>query len=111
MRQLADLQTFSAVWELPLFAEQRRPDRQGADVGNPPPALDDLMLTGVVVAPPLRVALFRRSGNEVLSVKEGDPLPNGWSLAHIEEQKVELTFGEHRHTLQISSPRLPMSIQ
>jgi general secretion pathway protein N len=111
-RHVVDLQTYSAVWELPLFADQRRPDpEQDADAGNPPPTFDDLLLTGVIVAPPLRVALLRQSGDQVLSLKEGDVLPNGWSLAHIEEQKVELTYGAHHHTLEISSPRLPMPIQ
>ncbi|QVL18968.1 hypothetical protein KH389_27035 [Pseudomonas qingdaonensis] len=109
-RPMIDLQAYSAVWELPLFAEQRRPDPQDPDAGTPPPALDDLVLTGVIVAPPLRVALLRQSGDQVLSAKEGDALPNGWSLARIEEQKVELTYGEHRHTLEISSPKLPMPI-
>ncbi|MCM8915449.1 hypothetical protein LJD21_25075 [Pseudomonas inefficax] len=108
---MVDLQAYSAVWELPLFADQRRPDPQDPNVGTPAPALDDLVLTGVIVAPPLRVALLRQSGDQVLSAKEGDVLPNGWSLAHIEEQKVELAYGENRHTLEISSPKLPMSIE
>jgi len=110
-RSVVDLQTYSAVWELPLFADQRRPDPQDPNAGVPPPTLDDLVLTGVIVAPPLRVALLRQSGDQVLSAKEGDVLPNGWSLAQIEEQKVELTYGENRHTLEVSSPKLPMSIE
>lgn len=108
---VVDLQTYSAVWELPLFADQRRPDPLDPNAGTPPPALDDLVLTGVIVAPPLRVALLRQSGDQVLSAKEGDVLPNGWSLAHIDEQKVELTYGESRQTLEISSPKLPMPIE
>lgn len=110
-RPHVDLQTYSAVWELPLFADRRLPDPQDPNAGTLPPALDDLVLTGVIVAPPLRVALLRQSGDQVLSVKEGDVLPNGWSLAHIEEQKVELAYGETRQTLEISSPKLPMSIE
>lgn len=110
-RSVVDLQTYSAVWELPLFADRRRPDPLDPNAGTPPPALDDLVLTGVIVAPPLRVALLRQSGDQALSAKEGDVLPNGWSLAHIEEQKVELAYGEKRHTLEISSPKLPMSIE
>lgn len=108
---MVDLQTYSAVWELPLFTEQRRPDSQDLTAGMPPPALDDLVLTGVIVAPPLRVALLRQNGEKVLSAKEGDALPNGWSLSHIEEHRVELAYGDNRHTLEISSPKLPMSIE
>lgn len=110
-RPVVDLQTYSAVWELPLFADQRRPDPLDPNAGTPPPPVDDLVLTGVIVAPPLRVALLRQSGDQVLSAKEGDVLPNGWSLAHIDEQKIELAYGEKRHTLEISSPKLPMSIE
>lgn len=110
-RSVVDLQTFSAVWELPLFVDQRRPDPQDPNTGLPPPTLDNLILTGVIVAPPLRVALLRQNGDQVLSAKEGDVLPNGWTLTQVEELKVELAYGENRHTLEISSPKLPMSIE
>ncbi|WP_110973393.1 type II secretion system protein N [Pseudomonas huaxiensis] len=107
-RRPVELLVYSAIWELPLFAERRHadaaPDEQ---VSSPPPATDELSLTGVMVAPPLRVAFIQQSGQRALTVRQGDVLPGGWVVTHIDERQVELSIGPHRHSLQISSPRLP----
>ncbi|WMD20208.1 hypothetical protein RAS12_26965 [Achromobacter seleniivolatilans] len=112
VRTFADLQTYSAIWERPLFSEQRKPDFQSAAPTDvPPPGVDDLTLTGVILAPPMRRAWLKQRGGQILSLKEGDLLPNGWSLIRIEDRKIEISYGAHRHILTISSLRLPTSSQ
>ena len=109
VRQPVDLQTYSAVWEVPLFAPGRRADpSQVRGPELPPPDLGGLQLSGVVIAPPLRLALLKQSEGQTLSLRQGESLPDGWLLEQVDEQRIQLTHGAHRQTLEISSPRLPM---
>lgn len=109
VRPFVDLQTYSGIWEVPLFTPGRQADAGNASQVAALPLPADLVLTGVMVAPPLRVAFLRQGTGEAIALREGQALPGGWTVAHIEEQRVELVNGGSHQALEISSPRLPLN--
>ncbi|MGY2413096.1 hypothetical protein [Pseudomonas pergaminensis] len=106
------LQDYSQVWTLPLFNKERAADAVNAAQENiaSVPLLDSFSLTGVVASEEVRVALLKENSGDVLSVREGQALPNGWVVERIDQRHVELVHGKTRQTLQVSSPRLSMEI-
>jgi len=106
----AQLQDYQQVWLAPLFHAGRQPDAANAAVGgvDAAPMLDSLVLTGIVAAQQVRVALLKENTGEALSLKEGQTLPNGWLLERIGERHIELVNGPTRQTLELSTPRLPL---
>lgn len=110
-RSQPTLQEYLQVWSAPLFNFERQPDATNAAqlIEAPAPALDNVMLTGVVIAQELKVALLRVN-NAALAMREGQPLPNGWLVERISERQIELVHGQTRQRLEIESPRLPMTL-
>lgn len=106
------LQDYQQVWLMPLFHAARQPDAANAPVDTfaPAPLLDSVVLTGIVAAQQVRVALLKENTGQALSLKEGQTLPNGWLLERIGERHIELVNGPTRQTLELSTPRLPMTL-
>lgn len=105
------LQEFRQVWSVPLFNSERHPDAANAEqmIETPTPALDNVLLTGVVIAQELKIALLMEN-NEAFAVREGQALPNGWLVERISERHIELVHGQARQNLVIATPKLPMDL-
>jgi general secretion pathway protein N len=105
------LQQYVQVWSSPLFNTGRQPDATNAAptpiVFVPP--LDGVVLTGIVSAQQVKIAMLKDNSGEALAKREGETLPNGWVVERIRERDVELVYGHERQTLKIFTPRLPMA--
>jgi general secretion pathway protein N len=76
------LKDYAAIWQRPLFTTTRRPAPETGDHQSSRVSLDNLELTGVIMAPGLHIALLRdrRDGHGV-RVREGAHLADGdWVL-------------------------------
>lgn len=106
------MQQYSLVWTTPLFNVQRQAD--STNQVQPPveavPPLDGVIVTGIVVAGTVKIAMFKDSSGKTFSVNEGKTLANGWTLARITERHIELSYGQTQKTLELSVPRLPMTL-
>lgn len=105
------LQHYVSVWTEPLFTPGRTPDKLNIVpvLTKPVPPLAGYALTGIIITQQIKVALLKASSGEAIAAKEGQILPNGWRLDRISDRQIELVFGQHRNTLEISTPRLPMT--
>lgn len=81
---------FAELNARPLFNEDRRPTpAMPADTPNaaPIPKLD-VVLSGVIITPKVRMALVKEKGKEkAMTVKEGGPMPGDWSAWSLAEVK------------------------
>ncbi len=106
------LKQYAKVWSDPLFTPGRVPD--SLNVAPEPvrlvPPLTGYVLTGVIITQQLSVALLKANTGEVLSLKKGQLLPNGWRLDQINERQVELIYEQNRRTLEIVTPKLPKQL-
>ncbi|MDF3202951.1 type II secretion system protein N [Pseudomonas sp. 1912-s] len=106
------LHEYVQVWSASLFNIERKPDATSVvaiqEVAEP--SLNNLTLTGVVVANGIKIALFKENNGEAFTVREGSALPSGWVVASINERQVEIIYRQSRQTLVISSPRLSMKL-
>ena len=102
----ASLDSLANTWKTPLFSTDRSPDiavRQNAQATS----LAGLTLTGVVIDGALRVALLKQSGGKSLKVKQGDRLPNGWTLEQLDPMQATFTLDGRSQALRLPAPRLP----
>jgi hypothetical protein len=75
----------------PLFNPTRRPPDTGSSQNAADPGLRDVRLTGIVVAPDRRLAIFALSDKKKsLPLSEGETL-NGWRLDSILQEQVSLS--------------------
>lgn len=83
--RLAGVDRYAAVWQHPLFSEDRQPEPQAAGGGEAGPAIGQLVLTGVMLTPQLHAALLHdAAGNKSYVVREGSALPDGsWTLREL----------------------------
>ncbi|PPS27640.1 hypothetical protein BVY11_09680 [Pseudomonas amygdali pv. morsprunorum] len=106
------LEKYSKIWSEPLFTPERAPDK--IDIApepvKPVPSMTGYVLTGVIVAQQVKIALLKASTGEVISVKEGQLLPNGWRLDQISERQIELVYEQNRRTIEILIPKLPIRL-
>lgn len=81
------------ILKRPLFTPGRQPPEEKV-VKAEPPQLQG-RLSGVMLRPDLREALFTRPGGKPIAVKEGQVI-DGWTMSRIESDQVVLTseFGE-----------------
>jgi hypothetical protein len=88
----------------PLFSVERAPP------DSPPPEVEDRpedkapvqlqrRLTGIMVRPGAREALFQRDGEKALAVKEGGEV-DGWKVVSIEMDRVVLDSGAGEQTVK-----------
>jgi len=94
------LAQFSAVWLQPLFNNDRKPVMHAASGGA---SLGDMSLTGIILTPPLHMALLRdKSGDHNVRVREGDSLPDGsWRLVELKPRAAVFESGSGRTELQL----------
>lgn len=108
-RPLAD---FQPMLERPLFNANRRPleDEEIADEGESSPDEQQLRaawrLTGIVLEPGRQMALFsQRNGDLHQRLEVGMMLENGWELARLTEDYVELQNGDRRIEILLRDPK------
>lgn len=85
------LQTYSQVWEHPLFSSDRKPIVSNG--GSEGVSIGDLQLTGVIITPTLRMALLgsahdhdnnKSDTSQDVRVREGATLPDSsWKLIKV----------------------------
>jgi general secretion pathway protein N len=82
------LQTYSQVWEHPLFSSDRKPIVSNG--GSEGVSIDDLQLTGVILTPTLHMALLGSThdkpgdASQDVRVREGAMLPDSsWKLIRV----------------------------
>lgn len=94
------LAQFSAVWLQPLFNNDRKPVMHAASGGA---SLGDMSLTGIILTPPLHMALLRdKGGDHDVRVREGDSLPDGsWRLVELKPRAAVFESGSGRTELQL----------
>ncbi len=97
------LQTYSAIWLKPLFTQGRTPDTPKTMVKQTT-SLGDMVLTGVVITPAFRVALFKAAGKTLVG-REGQTVLQDWQVTHIEPRQVTLTHNADQQTLQLPIAR------
>jgi hypothetical protein len=84
--------------EPPLGPTQRTPEAASAD-NAVAPQLPDVRLTGIVIEPDRRTAIFAMSGTKPLMLSEGEAL-NGWRIDSISPQMVSLSSPAGSMTLK-----------
>jgi general secretion pathway protein N len=94
------LAQFSAVWMQPLFNNDRKPTLHAA-AGSA--SLGDMTLTGIILTPPLHMALLRdKSGDHEVRVREGESLPDGgWRLVELKPRAAVFESGTGRTELEL----------
>lgn len=81
---------FAELTARPLFNEDRKPTppMPPESQGEKPPRNLDIVLSGVIMTPRLRMAIVKEKGKEkAMSVKEGGALPGDWSAWSLAELK------------------------
>ena len=83
----------------PLFSSTRRPPPRGGDNAMADSGLADTRLTGIVVVPGHRIAIFAPLGAKALVVSEGETV-SGWRVERINPREVSLSGPSGTKTLQ-----------
>ena len=102
----ASIDSLSNTWKTPLFSTDRSPDiavRQNAQAAS----LAGMSLTGVIIDGSMRVALLKQSGGKPLKIRQGDRLPNGWTLELLDPMQATFTLNGRSEVLRLPAPRLP----
>lgn len=99
------LHAYAAVWQRPLFNQDRQPAPSSGDAG-PRVSLGDLQLTGIIITPGLRMALMHdRKTHHDIRVREGASVPDGsWVLHELQPRRAVFVDGAKHVTLQLKVP-------
>jgi hypothetical protein len=93
--ELAPIGEFQVVIERTLFSPTRRPAVPGEEdpEATAPPALLDLVLTGIVGAADTRVAILTTlSGRETIQLAPGDSY-QGWTVSQMSSRTIVFSLG------------------
>ncbi|MGZ9707097.1 hypothetical protein ACXX81_13885 [Pseudomonas sp. GNP013] len=101
----ATLDSLAGTWQAPLFSPDRSPDRAVGQAETS--SLSSLTLTGIVLDGDLRVALLKRADGPALKVRQGQTLPNGWVLEHLDARTARFVLDGRTQTLSLRALRLP----
>lgn len=83
----------------PLFSSTRRPPPRGSTDGAADLGLADTRLTGIVIEPGRRIAIFAPAGAKLMTVSEGETV-GGWRIESITPIEVSLSGPGGIKTLQ-----------
>ncbi|MEG5263647.1 hypothetical protein TRP66_05000 [Pseudomonas sp. JDS28PS106] len=103
----ASLASLSNTWKTPLFSPDRSPDPAVRQTGAQATSLAGLTLTGVLIDGSTRVALLKQAGDKTLKVKQGERLPNGWTLERLDPTQASFGLDGRTEVLRLPAPRLP----
>jgi hypothetical protein len=102
LHQLPSLPTASpiaAILARPLFSPSRRPPQSNLGNAADDSGLADSRLTGIVIEPGRRFAIFAPQGAKLLTVTEGETV-SGWRVESISPREVSLSGPDGTKTLQ-----------
>jgi len=98
---LAPVQQFDEIVERTLFDASRRAAPEESDEPAAPAELRDLILTGVVITPEAKLALFRdKTPSQVIRLGPGDAFGK-WLLEEVRDDGVTLRRGQARRELRL----------
>jgi general secretion pathway protein N len=83
----------------PLFSGTRRPPPHRGNGAAADSGLADTRLTGIVIVPGRRIAIFASTGAKALVVSEGETV-SGWRVEHINPREVSLSGPSGTKTVQ-----------
>ncbi len=89
----------ASILARPLFSSTRQPPPRGGDNAMADSGLADTRLTGIIIAPGHRIAIFVPNGSKPLVVSEGESV-SGWRVERINPQEVSLSGPSGTKTLQ-----------
>ncbi len=89
----------ASILARPLFSSTRRPPPPGGRDAAADSGLADTRLTGIVIAPGQRIAIFAPVGTKAVIVSEGEVV-SGWRVERITARQVSLTGPDGTRTLQ-----------
>jgi general secretion pathway protein N len=103
---LAPLKHYAVIWQRPLFTTTRRPTPEAAGRHGARTTLDNLELTGVIMAPGLHIALLRdRKDGHGVRVREGAHLAHGdWVLDTLKPRSAVFVDHGRRTRLILQTP-------
>jgi general secretion pathway protein N len=101
-----ELQSMSNVWRQPLFSPDRSPD-VSVRKEQQATSLSGFSLSGVIINGDLRVAFIRQKSGPALKVRQGEKLPNGWTLQQLSALKADFVLDDRTESLSLLVPRLP----
>lgn len=95
------LKQYAEVWQRPLFTTDRKPVPVSASSDSEDVSLDNLQLTGVILAPGMRMALLSDPDDgRTIRVAEGAQVASGdWSLQTLEPRSA--TFAGHGRVIHL----------
>ncbi|RMR05537.1 general secretion pathway protein GspN [Pseudomonas syringae group genomosp. 3] len=102
----ATLDSLANTWKTPLFSPDRSPDA-AVRKAEQATSLAGLTLTGVIMDGSLRVALIKQASGPALKIRQGDRLPNGWTLDRLEPTQATFKLDERTQILRLPALRLP----
>jgi|SRR5271170_2752773 len=79
----------AAILSRPLFSTTRRPPESAPD-GPADTSLSDMRLTGILISPKQRLAIFAKSGGKPVVLSEGEMI-NDWRVDDIATRSVSLS--------------------
>jgi hypothetical protein len=89
----------AAILARPLFSPSRRPPQSDPGNAADDSGLADSRLTGIVIEPGRRFAIFAPQGAKLLTVTEGQTV-SGWRVESISPREVSLSGPDGTKTLQ-----------
>ena len=99
--QPAPLQQFGEVWQKPLFNPDRKPIAHAAAGGS---NLGDLVLTGIIITPDMRMALLHdKNAHKEIRLREGATLPDG-SVTLVEVHQRSAVFDSAAGRTELKLP-------
>lgn len=103
---VSPLKHYAEIWQRPLFTTNRQPAAVAADNGASTVSLDNLELTGVILAPGMHMALLTdRSDGHTVRVREGEHLAHGnWLLKTLKPRSAEFVDSGQVTRLQLKVP-------
>lgn len=103
---VSPLKHYAEIWQRPLFTTNRQPAAVAADNGASSVSLDNLELTGVILAPGMHMALLTdRSDGHAVRVREGEHLAHGnWLLKTLKPRSAEFVDNGQVTRLQLKVP-------
>ena len=95
---LPPLQSFNAVTDRPLFAQNRRPPAQGSDDAGP---WQSLVLAGIIISATSREALILHGKPQTAAhIAEGQDV-EGWVVTSILPDRIVIRNGSSEHELKL----------
>lgn len=103
---VAQLSSLANTWQTPLFSTDRSPDATRYQLEQTS-SLNGLSLSGVILTRDVQVAFIRQNNGPALKLRQGESLPNGWTLQTLTPLQAVFTLDGRNETLSLPAPKLP----